>query len=199
MSNHGADAEAGISALRTDAAAAAVLPMPLLRAPRCADDADFATMKQLIDDDTGWTCELTKSETRVWTRNVVGCDFHMVKMSAPFPGVEADVLYDVLLDPDYRRDWDSHMVASEDIGCLNVNNDIGYYASEWEARWQTFRHCTISTNTLSTRTVSCPAPLKSRDFVLMRSWLDTGPMGEQMVLSRSVTHRDWPPKKGFVR
>lgn len=47
--------------------------------------------------------------------------------------------------------------------------------------------------------VSCPAPLKPRDFVLLRSWLDTGPQGEQMLLSRSVTHRDWPPKKGYVR
>lgn len=47
--------------------------------------------------------------------------------------------------------------------------------------------------------VSCPPPLKPRDFVLQRSWLDTGPGGEQMVLSRSVPHKDWPPKKGYVR
>lgn len=47
--------------------------------------------------------------------------------------------------------------------------------------------------------VSCPPPLKPRDFVLMRSWLDTGPNGEQMLLSRSVPHKDFPPKKGYVR
>lgn len=47
--------------------------------------------------------------------------------------------------------------------------------------------------------VSCPTPLKPRDFVLLRSWLDTGPNGEQMVLSRSILHKDWPAKKGFIR
>lgn len=48
-------------------------------------------------------------------------------------------------------------------------------------------------------TVSCPPPLKPRDFVLQRSWLDTGPNGEQMLLSRSVPHKDYPLKKGYVR
>ncbi|XP_055590114.1 uncharacterized protein LOC129742264 [Uranotaenia lowii] len=47
--------------------------------------------------------------------------------------------------------------------------------------------------------VSCPPPLKPRDFVLQRSWLDTGPEGEQMLLSRSVPHKNYPPKKGYVR
>lgn len=47
--------------------------------------------------------------------------------------------------------------------------------------------------------MNCPAPLKPRDFVLMRSWLDTGPGGEAMLISRSVEHKDYPPKKGFIR
>lgn len=47
--------------------------------------------------------------------------------------------------------------------------------------------------------MNCPTPLKPRDFVLMRSWLDTGPRGEAMLISRSVEHRDWPPRKGFIR
>ncbi|CAH1710587.1 unnamed protein product [Chironomus riparius] len=47
--------------------------------------------------------------------------------------------------------------------------------------------------------VQCPPPLRPRDFVLQRSWLDTGPNGEQMLISRSVPHKDFPPKKGYVR
>lgn len=39
-------------------------------------------------------------------------------------------LLKVLHDPDYRKVWDSTMLASEEIGILNVNNDVGYYASE---------------------------------------------------------------------
>ncbi|CAH0406816.1 unnamed protein product [Chilo suppressalis] len=65
------------------------------------------------------------------------------------------------------------MLAAEDAGHINVNNDVGYYA------------------------MSCPAPLKNRDFVLQRSWLDTG--DEKMILNHSVYHKDYPPRKGFVR
>ncbi|KAL4715322.1 hypothetical protein ACJJTC_004774, partial [Scirpophaga incertulas] len=92
---------------------------------------------------------------------------------AEFEDVEPDALYDVLHDPEYRSVWDTHMLAAEDAGHINVNNDVGYYA------------------------MSCPAPLKNRDFVLQRSWLDTG--DEKMILNHSVFHKDYPPRKGFVR
>ncbi|XP_058819447.1 START domain-containing protein 10-like [Topomyia yanbarensis] len=142
---------------------------------RIAEDSDFQALKQLVDDHQGWTLELSKSDTQVYTRPVAGCNFNMVKIHTEFVDVTADTLFDVLHDPDYRKVWDSHMLASEEIGILNVNNDVGYYA------------------------MSCPPPLKPRDFVLQRSWLDTGPQGEQMLLSRSVPHKNFPPKKGYVR
>ncbi|XP_058446892.1 START domain-containing protein 10-like [Malaya genurostris] len=142
---------------------------------RIAEDSDFEALKKLVDDHQGWTLELSKSDTQVYTRPVAGCNFNMVKIHTEFSDVTADTLFDVLHDPDYRKVWDSHMLASEEIGILNVNNDVGYYA------------------------MSCPPPLKPRDFVLQRSWLDTGPQGEQMLLSRSVPHKNFPPKKGYVR
>ncbi|XP_053676400.1 START domain-containing protein 10-like [Anopheles nili] len=142
---------------------------------RIADDSDFEALKRLVDNHDGWTLELSKSDTQVYTRPVAGCNFNMVKIHTEFADVTADIVFDVLHDPDYRKVWDSHMLASEEIGILNVNNDVGYYA------------------------MSCPPPLKPRDFVLQRSWLDTGPQGEQMLLSRSVPHKNYPPKKGYVR
>lgn len=172
---------------------------------RIAEDSDFASLKRLVDEDDGWTLELSKSNTVVWTRTVPGCSFQMVKINSRFEDIEPECMYDVLLDPEYRRVWDSHMLESYDIGNLNVNNDIGYYASRYRngGLARSVGHLPFEKKrrkyVFVDVTVSCPPPMKPRDFVLLRSWLDTGPHGEQMLLSRSVIHKDYPPKKGFVR
>lgn len=54
----------------------------------------------------------------------------MVKMKTVFGDIDSTVLYDVLHDPEYRKEWDAHMLSSFDIGYLNPNNDVGYYASK---------------------------------------------------------------------
>lgn len=40
------------------------------------------------------------------------------------------LLFDVLMDGEYRPLWDSYMVESFTLGYINPNNDIGYYASK---------------------------------------------------------------------
>ena len=98
---------------------------------RIAEDNDFDQLKKLVDESDGWAMELDKSDTKVWTRPVDGCSFQMVKIQTVFPDISAEILYDVLHDPDYRKVWDTHMLESLEIGLLNVNNDVGYYASKW--------------------------------------------------------------------
>lgn len=97
---------------------------------RIAEDNDFDHLKSLVDDANGWILELDKADTKVWTRPIDGCSFQMVKIQTVFPEITSETLYDVLHDPDYRKVWDSNMLESLDIGLLNVNNDVGYYASE---------------------------------------------------------------------
>ncbi|XP_072938545.1 START domain-containing protein 10-like [Epargyreus clarus] len=140
---------------------------------RVADDSDFETLKTLLASEDGWTLEYEREGVKVWAEDVAHGALRTVKVVAEFEDVEPDALYDVLHDPEYRSVWDTHMLAAEDAGHINVNNDVGYYA------------------------MSCPAPLKNRDFVLQRSWLDTG--DEKMILNHSVYHKDYPPRKGFVR
>ncbi|XP_048480699.1 START domain-containing protein 10 isoform X2 [Plutella xylostella] len=140
---------------------------------RVAEDSDFETLKTLLASVDGWTLEYEKDGIKVWTENAAHGALRTVKVVAEFPDVSPEALYDVLHDPEYRTVWDAHMLAAEDAGHINVNNDVGYYA------------------------MSCPAPLKNRDFVLQRSWLDTG--DEKMILNHSVFHKDYPPRKGFVR
>ena len=88
----------------------------------------------------------------------------MIRLKTVFSDVKAEILYDVLHDPDYRKvklgqnqmlcqkwinlqlglfqTWDKHMLESKELGMLNPNNDLSYYA------------------------IHCPAPVKNRDFVL---------------------------------
>jgi StAR-related lipid transfer protein 10 len=101
------------------------------RMARIAEDNDFDYLKKLVDDADGWILELDKADTRVWTRPIEGCSFQMVKIQTVFPDISSEILYDVLHDPDYRKVWDTHMLESLEIGLLNVNNDVGYYASKF--------------------------------------------------------------------
>ncbi|CAG5134819.1 unnamed protein product [Candidula unifasciata] len=97
----------------------------------------------------------------------------MVKVRATFTDVDGATLYDVLHDPNYRKTWDQTMLEGAEICAINPNNDIGYYA------------------------IKCPPPLKNRDFVTQRSWLDCG--CEKMIINHSVNHAARPLTKGMVR
>lgn len=62
---------------------------------RIAEDSDFESLKQLVFDMNGWGIEIDKSDTKVWTKPVDGCNFQMVKIHTILPDVTAETLYDV--------------------------------------------------------------------------------------------------------
>ncbi|CAH1118920.1 unnamed protein product, partial [Phaedon cochleariae] len=141
---------------------------------KIAEDSDFDMLKRLVDDHTDWKLDYDKGdETKVWTKTTPNCHFKMVKIQSVFQNIKASTLFDVLHDPGYRKEWDGYMKESIEIGYLNPNNDIGYYA------------------------LSCPTPVKNRDFVLQRSWLDMG--DEKLILNHSVNHKDYAIRKGHIR
>lgn len=96
---------------------------------RIADDRDFECLKNLADKHDGWNVEYKKRDTTVWTKSTDQTLFKMIKLHAVYKDVSPSLLFDVLMDPLYRKTWDVHMIESYDIGCLNPNNDVGYYAA----------------------------------------------------------------------
>lgn len=68
----------------------------------------------------------------------------MVKVHSVFQNISAEVMFDVLHDPDYRKEWDEHMIDSIEVGYLNPNNDIGYYACKIYKSLQFFKFTIIS-------------------------------------------------------
>ncbi|MFH4976344.1 hypothetical protein AB6A40_003053 [Gnathostoma spinigerum] len=137
------------------------------------EDADFDYVRALCENDSGWRNVYDKKLIKVWTKNVNGSEFDMIKARTEWRDVDAAVLYDVLHDSSYRHTWDKYMVRDDDIGILNPNNDICYYS------------------------VGTLPPFRSRDFVLQRSWLDLG--DEKFICNHSVCHDKYPPMEGFVR
>jgi len=147
---------------------------------RVAEDNDFDLLKIYLSRNDGWKLEYDKGSTMVWTRSNPredpsnpGSEFKMIRVKTKFSDVQAPVLYDVLQDPLYRKHWDKFMMESYEIGHLNPNNNIFYYA------------------------LSCPPPMKNRDFIIQSSWLETSK--EFIIINHSVYHKDHPQKKGFIR
>jgi hypothetical protein len=53
-----------------------------------------------------------------------------VKLFTTLPGTNPDILYDVLHDPDYRKEWDENMIEGYNIEQIDTTNDVGYYSAK---------------------------------------------------------------------
>lgn len=67
------------------------------------------------------------------------------------------------------------MASQKEVGLLNPNNDITYYAS-WPFPCPPTPKCSV---------YAVP-PIRPRDFLMQRSWLDLGE--EKLICSQSVCH-----------
>ncbi|KAK6100625.1 START domain family protein [Brugia pahangi] len=137
------------------------------------DDNDFNYINELCENHSGWNIAYNKDIIKIWTKSVPNSNLHMIKAKAILIDVSASTIYDVLHDSQYRPKWDKYHIETIDIGLINPNNDICYYA------------------------VGGMPPLQARDFVLQRSWLDIGK--EKYICSHSVCHKKYPPAKGYIR
>jgi len=135
-------------------------------------DADFEDFKKLIDDDEGWTKKHDKHGVVVLSKGTEYSSFKMVKVRTNIE-VPADVVYDVLHDQDYRKEWDEVIIDGFDICKVCDTSDIGYYS------------------------LKAPLAFKNRDFVTMRVWRVTD--ADRIIFNHSVFHKKMPERKEFVR
>jgi hypothetical protein len=60
---------------------------------KIAEDSDFEMLKFLVDDLDGWNLECeTKNNTKVYTKPVPNCNFHMVKIHTEFEDIDSDTM-----------------------------------------------------------------------------------------------------------
>ncbi|XP_075243048.1 START domain-containing protein 10-like [Convolutriloba macropyga] len=139
------------------------------------ESKDFQSFRDAAENDGDWTLSLknNKKQLYIYSKQTPGTKIQMIKIKALFPGVSAALLYDTLHDTAYTRNWDAYCVSTEDICYIDPMNIISYYAMKLQS------------------------PLRNRDFVLQRSWLFDGQ--DYVIFNHSVNHKDYPPKKDFIR
>lgn len=142
------------------------------------DDAAFADFKKQCSSGGNWSNKYDKNDMQVWvevpsSKTNNPHKVHKIKCKMTIKDVSASTMFDVLLDSEYRKLWDSAMLEGYDIARLSDNADVGYYS------W------------------CCPSPITNRDVVTLRSWRDTD--DEYIIINFSVKHPKHPPCKNFVR
>ncbi|XP_029463117.1 START domain-containing protein 10-like [Rhinatrema bivittatum] len=142
------------------------------------DDKAFLSFRTQCESEQGWLSKYSKGGIGIWVQppppqNSKALAVHKIKGQITIQDLSSETVYDVLHDVDYRKKWDYGMIETHDIARLNANADVGYYS------WK------------------CPKPLKNRDVVTLRSWLVLD--NYRMILSFSVKHPEYPPRKDLVR
>uniref|UniRef100_UPI0035902843 START domain-containing protein 10 n=1 Tax=Myxine glutinosa TaxID=7769 RepID=UPI0035902843 len=137
------------------------------------DDAAFSSFRNKCEIHDGWEIRYNKGGLTVWTQDLPNNSaVQKLKTSLECKNIAASTLYDVLHDIQYRKKWDTSVIETYDVGRLTANTDVGYY--------------------------SCKCgPLKSRDFVTLRSWLPLD--NDYLIINHSVKYPKLPPKKECVR
>lgn len=138
-------------------------------------DDDINQLISMCKSSEGWNLDYNKKNTKVYLKKNEACPFQMLKAEVEFDDLPAGTLFNVLMDAEYRRVWDDFMIEGYDYCSITPFSDIGYYA------------------------IKSPKPLKNRDFVMQRCWLDYGPGADKIIFSHSVNHSKIPVVKNRVR
>ena len=141
---------------------------------KVATEEDFERFLTLANSTEGWVSQFDKDNCKVWDQQNKDSAINTVKLFAIFDGIQPEVMYDVLHDPEYRSTWDESMIEGTEIEKIDSNNDVGYYSAKIPVMG-----------------------VSNRDFLNQRSWREKE--GEFLIINHSVTHPKCPEKKDFVR
>jgi len=137
---------------------------------------DIETFRSFAESTDGWVVAYDKSDIKVWSRSVEGSSINIVRAWAKVKDVTPATFYDVLHDPDYRKEWDENMLEGFCLEQVDPHNDVGYYSAK-----------------------SPFFMIAGRDFCNQRSWYVPEDKKEYIIFNHSVPHHKCPEKKGIVR
>ena len=134
---------------------------------------EFKKFKDQCVNDEGWNIAHKHKNCDVFIKKVENYSYNAIKVKTRFHDIEAETLYKVLHDHNYRKVWDTNMVEGKVIDMLKDDVELGYYS------------------------VRLGYGISNRDFCNMRTWKVKG--DEYTIFNRSVISDLCPEVKGHVR
>lgn len=142
-----------------------------------ASDEDFNNFIKICDSlDSSNESVIDTTELKLWKIKLQGSDFVGLRLIASYSDVEPEVVYDVLHDHYFRREWDTSMIEGSIVEQIDGFNEVGYYAAKIPF--------SLVTN---------------RDFCNHRAWRVFPERNEWVIFNNSVVHNGCPERKSFVR
>lgn len=148
-----------------------------------AQPKDFDKIRTECDQVEGWSIikdqKTDEGVTKSWSASEAGNANLKVKVySDIFKHVPIETLVDVILDPDYRKTWDSSCIECTTVEKIDEWNEINYYSAK------------------------APSPVANRDWLnkcASGAFLCKDGSTEYVTFNRSVVDPACPEKQGFVR
>nr|BAN39002.1 START domain containing protein [Entamoeba histolytica] len=137
-----------------------------------ATKAEFEEFVKMCTTSDKWNEVMKTDKIQEWMIDG-GSDTLILRLtSIDFVGITPETVFDTLVDPDYRGNWDSNLLKRETFETLNESNVLIYYQ---------FKMPVVS----------------NRDYVFRQS---TRKVGDDYILYNfSVVHDKFPPNPKFVR
>ena len=76
-----------------------------------ATEKEFQQFHQIFNDENGWVKSYSNDTNTLWVGNVQGCDVIRMRLHTNlFKDITAETLFNVIEDPEYSKEWDTHMI-----------------------------------------------------------------------------------------
>ncbi|KAM4747592.1 stAR-related lipid transfer protein 7, mitochondrial [Rhinophrynus dorsalis] len=136
----------------------------------------FQGQTPVYDEDEGWELVMDKRDFRLWRRPINGTHLYQYRVFGSYTDVTPRQFFNVQLDTEYRKKWDSLVIKLEVVERDAVS---GSEVIHWVTHF--------------------PYPMYSRDYVYVRKFHVDRENNLMVLVSRAVEHPSVPESPHYVR
>ncbi|KAJ7305253.1 hypothetical protein JRQ81_011167 [Phrynocephalus forsythii] len=127
-------------------------------------------------EEQSWEMVMDKKHFKLWRRPIAGTPLYQYRVFGTYTDVTPRQFFNVQLDTEYRKKWDSLVIKLE---VIERDQDTGSEVVHWVTHF--------------------PYPMYSRDYVYVRRYNVDQENNLMVLVSRAVEHPGVPENPDFVR